>query len=52
MTLVLEIDWSAFVDDSLFRAAEILAANAVITVSSGAFSRHIDWYSLADIYIN
>lgn len=51
MTLVLEIDWSAFVDDSLFRAAEILAANAVITVNSGAFSRHIDWYSLADIYI-
>lgn len=51
MTLVLEIDWSAFVGDSLFRAAEILSANAVISVNSGAFSRHIDWYSLADIFI-
>ena len=51
MTLVLEIDWSAFVSDSLSRAAEILSANAVITVNSGAFSRHIDWHSLANIFI-
>jgi hypothetical protein len=51
MTLVLEIDWSAFVDDSLFRAAKILSANAVISINSGAFSRHIDWHSLANIFI-
>ena len=49
--LVLEIDWSAFVDESLLRAADILAANAVITENSGVFLRHIDWYSLANIYI-
>ena len=51
MTLVLEIDWSAFVSNLLSRAAEILSANAVITVNSAAFSRHIDWQSLANIFI-
>ena len=51
MMWVLEIDWSAFVGDSLFRVAEILTANAVISVNSGIFLRHIDWYSLANIYI-
>lgn len=55
MLHVLEIDWSSFVDDSLFQAAEILSANAVITTvnsySSVPYVRHIDWYSLANIYI-
>lgn len=55
MLYALEIDWNSYVDDSLSQAASILASNAVLTVqsllSTGPYIRHIDWSSLAIIYI-
>jgi hypothetical protein len=54
MRYVLEIDWSSFVGDALINAADILVANAVITVNSNSgitYVRHINWDSLATIYI-
>lgn len=52
--MVLEIDFSAFVHDWLLEAYRILASNAVISIHSVlglTYARHIDWWSLGNIYL-
>lgn len=52
---VLEIDWDAYVFEALSNAVEILNSTAVITVNYPfgiTYVRHIDWLSLANIYID
>ena len=51
LPLVLEIDWSSFVNDYLSQVSGILSWNAVININ-GVFVRHIDWHSIAHLYIN
>lgn len=55
MELVLEVDWTTFVSSSLSNASHILAATAVVTVTTAAgviYVRRVDWDSLANIFIN
>ena len=50
LPIVLEIDWSSFVDHYLFQVNEILSWNAVIYID-GVFVKHINWDYMADLCI-